>query len=161
MPGHETFLWFRPDSTGTYTGQCAEFCGLGHALMKMELVVEEQGDFDLWTESMLSEVVLPAPEDTANDAALLLAAGAQAFQRGGCVACHRIAGTPAQGPLGPDLTHVGSRRTIAAGILENTPEEMARWIRDPQAIKPGVLMPNMGLSEAQIETIVAYLQALE
>ncbi|MEN8144380.1 MAG: cytochrome c oxidase subunit II [Gemmatimonadota bacterium] len=161
MPGHETFVWFKPDSVGTYTGQCAEFCGMAHALMKMELVVEEQADFDSWAESMSTPVVLPAPADSADEAARLLAAGSLAFQQGGCIACHRIAGTPAQGVLGPDLTHIGSRRTIAAGILENTPQEMARWIRDPQAIKPGVLMPSMGLSEEQIQTIVAYLQGLE
>ncbi len=160
IPGHETFLWFTPDSTGLYTGQCAEFCGIAHALMKMELVVEEPAAFETWVESMRAEVALPAAGDS-TEAGALMTAGSQAFMSGGCIACHTIAGTLAQGVLGPDLTHVGGRRTIAAGILENSPEEMARWIRDPQAIKTGVLMPTMGLSEEQIQTIVAYLQGLK
>ncbi|MEE9208146.1 MAG: cytochrome c oxidase subunit II [Gemmatimonadota bacterium] len=160
IPGHETFVWFTPDSTGRYTGQCAEFCGIAHALMKMELVVEEPDAFESWAESMGAEVVLPAADDTTESGALL-AAGSRAFMSGGCIACHTIAGTLARGVLGPDLTHIGGRRTIASGILENTPEEMARWIRDPQAVKPGVLMPTMGLSVEQIQTITTYLQGLK
>ncbi|MFO7588381.1 MAG: c-type cytochrome, partial [Gemmatimonadota bacterium] len=91
----------------------------------------------------------------------ILDEGQQAFLRSGCIACHRIAGTPAAGVLGPDLTHVGGRRTIAAGILENTPENMAAWLRDPPKIKPGSLMPDMNLDEDTIRTLVAYLESLK
>jgi cytochrome c oxidase subunit 2 len=91
----------------------------------------------------------------------VLDAGNQAFLGSGCIACHRIEGTVAAGVLGPDLTHVGSRRTIAAGILENTPENLERWLRDPAAVKPGVLMPTLNLDEDTIRTLVAYLESLK
>ncbi len=87
--------------------------------------------------------------------------GNQAFIGTGCIACHRIEGTVAAGVLGPDLPHVGRRRTIAAGILENTPENLERWLRDPAAVKPGVLMPTLNLDEDTIRTLVAYLESLK
>lgn len=81
--------------------------------------------------------------------------------RAGCIACHRIDGTPAQGVLGPDLSHVGSRRTIAAGILENTPENVERWLRNPGAVKPGALMPDLQLTEEDVRSLTAYLSSLK
>jgi cytochrome c oxidase subunit II len=182
LPGHENHLWFAMDSTGVFPGQCAEFCGLSHALMKMELVASTPEAFAEWVEVQqrpaIGTAALPAaidgtvgegsgaqataPVDTL-PAGLrkILDEGQQAFLRSGCIACHRIAGTPAAGVLGPDLTHVGGRRTIAAGILENTPENMAAWLRDPPKIKPGSLMPDMNLDEDTIRTLVAYLESLK
>lgn len=153
IPGHENQVWFTVDSAGVYLGQCAEFCGLSHALMKMELVAEDPAGFAGWVARQRSEASVP---DSA-----LFAEGSQAFQRSGCIACHKIRGTTAQGVLGPDLTHVGSRRRIAAGILDNTPENLARWIRDPQAIKPGALMVVPELDDDTIQQLVAYLRALK
>jgi cytochrome c oxidase subunit 2 len=157
VPGRENHLWFKADSVGRYIGQCAEFCGLSHALMKLEAVVATPEDFDGWVQAQ--SVPAPGP-DEADPLAALAAEGAAAFMRTGCIACHRIDGTPAAGVLGPDLSHVGSRRTIAAGILENTEENMQRWLRDPVSVKPGSLMPNLQLSDEDIRSLTAYLQSL-
>ncbi len=182
IPGHETQLWFKMDSVGVFLGQCAEFCGLSHALMKMEMVSESPEEFADWvavqqrsalgtgdtappsesadaTEGGESSVPQEDPLDSGLRA--VLDDGNQAFLGSGCIACHRIEGTVAAGVLGPDLTHVGSRRTIAAGILENTPENLERWLRDPAAVKPGVLMPTLSLDEDTIRILVAYLESLK
>jgi len=182
IPGHENQLWFKMDSVGVFPGQCAEFCGMSHALMKMEMVSESVEDFEAWVAQQQRPALgtgdtappaqpqevaegeeVPEPQADPLDAGLraVLEAGNQAFLGSGCIACHRIAGTVAAGVLGPDLTHIGSRRTIAAGILENTPEEMARWLRDPGAVKPGALMPTLNLDEDTIRTLVAYLESLK
>ena len=157
IPGRENDLWFTADSVGTYIGQCAEFCGLSHALMKLEAVVETAGDFEAWVQAQ-SVAAQALPE--ADPLATLVEQGAAAFARTGCVACHRVQGTPAQGMIGPDLSHVGSRRTIGAGIMENTAENMERWLADPPAVKPGSLMPNLQLSDEDIRSLTAYLSSL-
>jgi cytochrome c oxidase subunit 2 len=153
IPGHETRIWFTADSAGVYLGQCAEFCGLAHALMKMEVVVDEPADFEAWVETQLSDALVT---DSTR-----FAEGSQAFLQGGCIACHAIRGTVAQGVIGPDLTHVGSRRKIAAGILDNTPENMTRWIRETQAVKPGALMVVPELDDEVLRRIVEYLGSLK
>ncbi|MGB5303519.1 MAG: cytochrome c oxidase subunit II [Gemmatimonadota bacterium] len=153
IPGHETQIWFTADSAGLYLGQCAEFCGLSHALMKMELVAESPADFEVWVEGQLADAVVTD--------SVSFAEGTQAFMRGGCIACHKIRGTVAQGVIGPDLTHVGSRRRIAGGILDNTPENMERWIRDSRGVKPGSLMIVPELDDETVSRIVEYLQGLK
>lgn len=152
VPGRRNELWFKQDSTGVFPGACAEFCGESHALMKMEMVVEEAQDFDAWVQRQQQPAAEPSTE--------LAQQGKDLFMSSACIACHRIEGTVAQGVVGPDLTHVGSRRRIAAGILDNTPEELARWLRAPEDVKPGVLMPNQNLTEEQIAQLVAYLLSL-
>lgn len=157
VPGHENTLWFAADSVGTYIGQCAEFCGLSHALMKLEAVVDEPEAFAAWVRTQSA----PAPAlDEQDPLAALVDQGREALMRTGCIACHRIDGTAAQGVLGPDLSHVGSRRTIAAGILANTSENMERWLRDPPAVKPGSLMPNLQLADDDVRSLTAYLLSL-
>ncbi|MDP2483731.1 MAG: cytochrome c oxidase subunit II [Candidatus Palauibacterales bacterium] len=153
IPGHENQIWFTADSAGLYLGQCAEFCGLSHALMKMQLVAEAPEAFQAWVDRQKSDAL-------AADS-VIAAEGSQAFMRGGCIACHKVRGTVAQGVIGPDLTHVGSRRRIAAGILDNTPENLERWIRNPQAVKPGALMVVPELDDETVRRIVAYLQSLK
>lgn len=153
IPGHENQIWFTADSTGVYLGQCAEFCGLSHALMKMELVAEEPEDFERWVERQKADAVVAD--------SIAFAAGSQAFMQSGCIACHAVRGTVAQGMIGPDLTHVGSRRRIAAGILDNTPENMERWIRYPQQVKPGALMVVPEMDDETVRLIVEYLQSLK
>ncbi len=153
IPGHETQIWFTADSAGLYLGQCAEFCGLSHALMKMQLVAESPVEFEAWVEHQKSDALV------ADSAAF--ADGSQAFMQGGCIACHAVRGTIAQGVLGPDLTHVGSRRRIAAGILENTPANMERWIKNSRGVKPGSLMVVPELDDETVSRIVAYLQSLK
>ena len=142
---------------GTYIGQCAEFCGLSHALMKLEAVVDTPEDFDAWVQA---QSIAAAPLEETDPLAALAQEGAATMMRTGCAACHRIQGTQAQGVVGPDLSHVGSRRTIAAGILENTPENMERWLRDPVSVKPGSLMPNLQLSDEDLRSLTAYLSSL-
>lgn len=153
IPGHETQIWFTADSAGLYLGQCAEFCGLSHALMKMQLVAESPADFEVWVEGQLADAVVTD--------SVSFAEGTQAFMRGGCIACHKVRGTVAQGVIGPDLTHVGSRRRIAGGILDNTPENMERWIRDSRGVKPGSLMIVPELDDETVNRIVEYLQGLK
>ncbi len=153
IPGHETQIWFTADSAGLYLGQCAEFCGLSHALMKMELVAESPADFEAWVEGQRAEAMVAD--------SVSFAEGSQAFMQGGCIACHTVRGTIAQGVIGPDLTHVGSRRRIAAGILDNTPENMERWIKDSRGVKPGSLMIVPELDDETVSRIVEYLQSLK
>ena len=158
VPGRENILWFAADSVGIFIGQCAEFCGLSHALMKLEVVVDAPADFASWARRQGR----PAESlDEGDPLAALAAEGMDVVMRAGCIACHRIDGTPAQGVLGPDLSHVGSRRTIAAGILENTPENVERWLRNPGAVKPGALMPDLQLTEEDVRSLTAYLSSLK
>ena len=153
VPGRSGRMVVNPEETGTFLGQCAEFCGTAHALMKFTVVVESPDEFESWVARQLAERTPPEGE--------LAQQGEELITTTGCSLCHTIRGTSAEQTLGPDLTHVGSRKHLAANVLENTPEEMARWLRDPQAIKPGNEMLALGLSEDQIEALVAYLDGLK
>jgi cytochrome c oxidase subunit II len=156
VPGRENHLWFTPHTPGTYLGQCAEFCGLSHAKMRFRVIVHEQADFDNW----LAARQQPAPAVDELDG--LVAEGHQLFLQTGCVGCHVIDGYPgAVGRVGPNLSGLGIRTTLAGGWLPNTAEDLGDWLRDPESIKPGSLMPNLNLNEDQIERLVAYLRSLE
>jgi cytochrome c oxidase subunit 2 len=152
IPNRVNHLWFTIDEPGVYLGQCAEYCGTQHANMRMRVIVQTPAEFEQWVQAQKT-----VPQPTTAEAQQ----GAQLFARSACVGCHTVAGTPAQGKQGPDLTHVGSRTTLAAGIIPNTPENLARWLKDPQAIKPGNKMPTLGLSDADIRLLVAYLTSLK
>jgi cytochrome c oxidase subunit 2 len=154
IPGHRNHLYFTPEAVGEYHGQCTEFCGIQHANMRFRLVVDSPAEFQAWVQRQQQ----PAPAQPPSEELLR---GQQAFTRSGCIACHTIEGTSAQGTIGPNLTHVGSRSTIGAGILDNTPENVAAWIKDPQAIKPGNLMPNLHVRPDDITAIVTYLESLK
>lgn len=151
IPGRENRLNFTVSEPGEYPGQCAEFCGISHANMRLRVIAQAPEAFAAWTARLKAP---PAP--LAGEAA----AGLQAFLATGCVACHTIHGVSA-GVVGPDLTHFGSRRTLAAGLFPNTPAHLARWLADPPAVKPGALMPKLPLTEAQIAALVAYLGSLK
>lgn len=153
IPGHINHTWFRPDKVGQYHGQCAEFCGTGHANMRFEVIVQTQADFDAWVAAQ------KAPPATPNTD--LAQKGEQTFMAGACIGCHTINGTTAKGQVGPNLTHVASRQTIAGGILNFTSPDLHTWLRDPPAVKPGSLMPNLNLTPDQIDALVAYLQSLK
>jgi len=153
IPNRTTQLLFTPLEAGVYLGQCAEFCGESHALMKMRLIAHEPEDFERW----LRNEAAPAVEPT--DSAVAI--GKQLVTGGVCAGCHTVRGTTAQfARTGPDLTHLARRSTIAAGILDNNAQNLMKWIDNAPAIKPGALMPNMGLSEQELQYIVAYLQTL-
>ena len=157
VPGHENSLWFTPNqaSAEPFLGQCAEFCGTSHANMRFRAFVDTTDDFDSWVATQLSDG-RAADED-------LSKRGEEIFLANACIGCHTVKGTIAAGTIGPDLTHLGGRSTIASGIMANTPENLARWIRNPDDPKPGALMPSFGdvLSEDELTAVVAYLLSLE
>lgn len=153
FPGRETRLALEPFRTGTFRGQCAELCGTGHALMAFPAVVMEPEAFEAW----LANEALPAREP-ADEIALR---GQALFLAEGCGACHAIRGTPADGVFGPDLTHVGSRLTIGAGTLPNTPEAFVTWIAETHAVKPEVDMPEYDvLGPQSLADLAHYLDGL-
>lgn len=150
IPGRINRMTVQADLPGVYGGQCAEFCGGPHALMGFAVVAHRPADFERW-QAMRRQPAAASP-DTAR--------GADLFASAGCAACHRIAGTSANGLAGPDLTHVGSRRTLGAGILPNNRGTMMGWVGDAQAIKPGNRMPPYRvLSARELADIAAYLEA--
>jgi cytochrome c oxidase subunit 2 len=151
IPGRDNSTWFQTDSPGVYIGQCAEYCGTQHAHMLLRVVVDPPGEFDTW----LKEQARGQPSPPSGDLM------ARAFFSQSCVNCHRVRGTPARGDYAPDLTHLMSRQTIASGMVSNTPENLRRWVEDPDTIKPGCLMPAFRrLSAQERENIVEYLLTL-
>ncbi len=154
IPGHRNRLMIETHREGTFRGQCAEYCGDQHAQMAFEVVVTSPDAFRSWLERESQPAVEPV-----ND---LLRTGRDAFFRGGCNVCHTIRGTPANGNLGPDLTHVGGRRTLASGILPNHRGTLAGWVADAQSLKPGSLMPSMSVYTGdELRALAAYLESLK
>jgi cytochrome c oxidase subunit II len=153
VSGRVNRMWIQADRAGVYRGQCAEYCGLQHANMIFYVVAEPPDRFSEW----LSREGQPATAPAGSAAAR----GEEVFLSQACVGCHTVLGTDAQGRVGPDLTHVGGRVSIGAGVLTNTPTNLAAWITDSQAFKPGNLMPPIPLSTDDLEAIVAYLESLK
>jgi len=182
IPGQVNEAWLRADRPGIYRGQCAEYCGLQHAKMALAIIADPPAEYARWAAAQRAPVPTIAP---ANDSTAMTAPGARGVAPGSVVAalttpapqntgpaageatfvaycggCHTVRGTNALGTVGPDLTHLASRLTIGAGVLDNTPGNLTTWIRDPQDVKPGVLMPRMDLREQQLASVVAYLETL-
>jgi cytochrome c oxidase subunit II len=153
IPGRPNELTLRAERPGVYRGQCAEFCGLQHAHMSFFVIAEEQGAFDQWAR-LQRQGAVAASDAEAN-------AGREAFMSRQCAACHTVRGTSAGGKTGPDLTHVGGRTTIAAGLLPTTRGSLAAWIADPQTLKPGNNMPLVPLSPEELRAISAWLASLK
>ncbi len=156
IPGHTNHIWFTAESLGVFPGQCAEFCGMSHANMRMKLFVETPEAFGAW---IAAQQRPPAePESTS-----LAGEGKRIFSTAACIACHTVNGVSA-GIVGPNLTHVGSRTTLAGGVFPNTPGEMAKWIADAPGRKPGAIMfplAQLGITAEQIPAVVAYLETLK
>jgi len=152
IPGRNNRILMYASRAGTYRGQCAEFCGLQHANMGLEVVAQPPSAFRTW----LTNMAAPAQSTTVASAQ----AGRQLFMSQQCASCHQIRGTSARATVGPDLTHVNSRSTLAAAEIPNDPTHLAAWIANPQAIKPGDRMPDLGLSRSQVQQLVAYLESL-
>jgi cytochrome c oxidase subunit 2 len=151
IPGHTNLLVLETKETGLHLGQCAEFCGAQHANMLIRVIVHSPAEFERW----LASESQPAQEDpAARD-------GKAAFLAESCINCHAVRGTAAHGNYAPDLTHLMSRETLASGMIENTPENLKQWVHDPQAVKPGCLMPAFGLDDRQLDLIVKYLSTLQ
>jgi cytochrome c oxidase subunit 2 len=152
IPGRTTRVLLEADSPGTYRGQCSEFCGLQHAHMTVVVIAQPRAAFDAW----LANMSKPAREPVS----AAERAGRTTLLDQSCADCHTLRGTPADGDVGPDLTHLASRRTLAASTIENTPAELRRWIADPQRIKPGSRMPAVPLTDNQLDDLTAYLESL-
>ncbi len=153
IPGRMNVLTLRADRPGVYRGQCAEFCGLQHSHMALMVIAEDEGHYDLWAKKQAAESTVPAEAEAM--------AGRAVFLAKPCAACHTVRGTQATGSSGPDLTHVGSRRTIAAGLLERTRGSLAAWIADPQTLKPGNNMPIVPLTGEELRQVSAYMDSLQ
>jgi cytochrome c oxidase subunit 2 len=151
IPGIETEFWIQADAPGSYRGQCGEYCGTQHANMAFEVIALPPEDFASWLADRRQSRLQTPPESR----------GLQVFLTSGCSQCHAIEGTRATGNVGPDLTHIGSRQTIAAAIRSNTRDNLAAWIADPQAIKPGVKMPRTALTAADMTALLDYLESLQ
>lgn len=153
VPGQRNVAWIEARTAGTYWGHCAEYCGQQHTNMMMSVVAEPPAQFARWLEEQRQPAAEPSTAETVT--------GRAVFTRSACAMCHTIRGTEAGGALGPDLTHVGSRHTIAAGTLPNTFGDLAGWIGNPQALKPGVSMPAVPLRPEQLRAVVSYLHSLQ
>jgi cytochrome c oxidase subunit 2 len=153
VPGRLNELWLRADQPGVYRGQCAEYCGLQHAKMALVVVAEPPDDFERWLTGNRAPAAAPVTAEQQR--------GRDIVERGPCAMCHNITGTLAGGRTAPDLTHIASRSTLAAGTLPNTRGHLAGWIADPQGIKPGNRMPAPGLSSDELQAVLAYLETLK
>ncbi len=150
IPGQPNRLWIQADRPGTYLGTCAEYCGAQHAWMRLRVVAHNQSDFDAWLAQQSQPIARPTSAQATE--------GEQVFQERTCASCHAVAGTASKPNVGPNLAQLATRETIAAGVLANTPENLARWLKDPAAIKPESLMPDLNLTEQEIQALVAYLE---
>lgn len=153
IPGHPNFVWLQANKPGVYLGRCAEYCGTQHAWMNFQVIAHDPDDYEKWKAE--ESKVPPAPE------AGLAVAGKELFMEKTCSRCHAISGTGADKNFAPDLTHLANRSELAAGVITNSPENLRKWLKDPQAIKPGCKMPNFKLSSDQLDKLVAYLETLK
>jgi cytochrome c oxidase subunit II len=150
IPNHPNKMWLDPQRTGVFLGQCAQYCGTQHAKMLLRVSVDGPEDFAAWVRAQQGSAV--------EDAGAI--AGRRVFESNACMNCHAVAGTAADGRFGPDLTHLMSRETIAAGAAKNTHENLRLWVQDPSRIKPGSLMPAMQLSDPDLDAVVSYMETL-
>lgn len=150
IPNRRNEMWIEPHTVGHYVGQCAQYCGVQHAKMLLNVMVDSPEDFQKWVQQQKAPAVMSEQAT----------AGRKVFETNACMNCHTIAGTVANGKFGPDLTHLMSRTTIAAGAAPNTQDNLLQWIKNPDSIKPGCLMPAMQLDEQDTNALVAYLLTL-
>jgi len=150
IPNHPNRMWLDPHRTGIFLGQCAQYCGVEHAKMLLRVSVDTPEEFASWVQSQQQ----PAVDDEK------VAAGKHVFETTACINCHAVKGTVASGRFGPDLTHLMSRSTIASGAASNTAKNLRLWIENPDAVKPGSLMPAMKLSDFDLDALVAYMETL-
>jgi cytochrome c oxidase subunit 2 len=150
IPNRINRMWIEPTETGVYLGQCAQYCGTQHAKMLLRVYVDSREDFERWAHAQRQPV----------QASEVQSEGERVFQRTACVNCHTVSGTSASGRFGPDLTHLMSRPTLAAGAALNTPAQLRQWIENPEVVKPGSLMPAMHMSSAELDALTAYLMTL-
>ncbi|MDB5326060.1 MAG: cytochrome c oxidase, subunit, partial [Phycisphaerales bacterium] len=151
VPGHPTSIWLQADKAGEYWGECAEFCGYEHAQMRLLVIAEPQEQFDAWLAAQRSPPPAPVTDSQKR--------GQQVFQSNNCVLCHQLSGTLAFGRVGPNLSHVGSRTIRAAGAIGSSRDDLARWLVNPQSIKPGTRMPNAAVGPDDLRDLVDFLES--
>ena len=152
IPGQVNVTWLQADRPGVYRGECSEYCGEQHAHMALAVFADAPDSFEAWRQAQLRDAPAPASDQTRF--------GEQSFIQH-CGVCHTVRGSPAAGRVGPDLTHLMSRSTIAAGVLPNNPGYLSGWIADPQNIKPGCLMPDLAISGPDLASIRSFLLTLK
>lgn len=153
IPGHPNVLFLKPIRKGLFLGQCAEYCGSEHALMRILANVVSTKDFERWSQSQLKIPAAPTGKTAQH--------GQDLFMSNTCIQCHAIAGTKATAEVAPDLTHIADRKTIGAGVIPNNLENLTKWIMNPQDFKPGCYMPKMRLTESAAHDIAVYLENLK
>jgi cytochrome c oxidase subunit II len=154
VPGQPNHIWLQADKPGSYIGQCSEFCGTQHAWMRILVVADEPTQFEAWQRAQLQPAQAASTDVTAK--------GLTVFQTSTCINCHAIRGVAgADLRVAPDLTHVGSRKQLASGMIDNTPGNMRLWLKSPQHIKPGALMPDFTLTDEQLDQLATYLSTLK
>jgi cytochrome c oxidase subunit II len=151
IPGITNTMWIDPRQEGIFLGNCAEYCGTQHANMLLRVIVEPPADFEKWTAAQKLDAASDPRMESARATFLSMS----------CVNCHAVSGTTATGTFGPDLSHLMSRATLGSGVIPNTPGNLRSWVKDPQAIKRGNLMPNMQLNSRELDEIVLYLSSLK
>jgi cytochrome c oxidase subunit 2 len=150
VPGQSNRFWIAADKPGNYLGACAEYCGAQHAWMRLLVVAQTPNDFAAWQQQQ-AKPIAQASQTAAQK-------GAQVFAARTCANCHAVNGGDKAPNVGPNLAHLASRTTLGAGIINNTPQELAIWLKNPQAIKPESLMPNLYLTDDEVQALVAYLE---
>lgn len=153
MPGHVNTMWLEADEPGIYRGLCAEFCGVQHAKMQFLVIAQPLAEYEAWLAQQQQAAQIPADGPAR--------AGYEVFMNSSCIECHTIRGTDATGNLGPDLTHLASRRSLASAILPNTRGNLGGWISDPQHVKPGSLMPPATITGTELQDLLDFLETLE
>jgi len=153
IPGRNNFGWIESDSVGVYEGTCSEYCGNQHAWMRIKVFVQSQADFNRWIQQQHQTADQPSGQ--------MEQKGEILFQEKTCGNCHAISGTPADGRIGPDLSHIASRETLLSGMMANKKENMRKWLENPQNVKKGSNMPDFLMSEKEVNELVAYLEQLK
>ncbi|WP_425399291.1 cytochrome c oxidase subunit II [Aeoliella sp.] len=153
IPGRDNYIWLEASKPGVYQGLCSEYCGTQHAWMNFKVYAHHAQEYDAWLAEQSAK-----PTDTPS---AIAEAGKQLFFSYTCVNCHTIEGTAAMANIGPDLTYIARRKELGGGVLENSPENLGRWLKDPQEFKPGCKMPNFNLTDEQVQQLVAYLDSMK
>ncbi len=153
VPGRANHVWLQADKPGTYLGVCSEFCGTQHAWMRFTVVAEDSASFEAWQQAQLKPALAPTSDPAAQ--------GLELFKEMSCARCHAIQGTGLDARVAPDLTHFASRTLIGGGVAENTPDNLHRWLANPQLVKPGVKMPNFKFTDEQLAQLTTYLGSLK
>jgi cytochrome c oxidase subunit II len=170
IPNRVNHMWIDPHHVGLYLGQCAQYCGTQHGLMLLRVYVDSREDFQKWIHAQAAQAASSAHPQSAPAGVVLASSqqsssaaadGRRVFESTSCINCHAVQGTIADGRFGPDLTHLMSRATIASGAADNTPENLKKWIDNPDSIKPGSLMPAMRLTQHDLNALTAYLETLQ